>query len=120
MKAKIMAKVKFNDGIAIVLDKLPELTYRRIGTNVIYGTDGTFYKCYAYERSSPNWKAFAGRKFNLPMKDGNVTECYGQYWDAGQGELSEKLGITIEPVTMGTIPELIECYVFSGSNIESE
>ena len=123
---KILAVVQFNSGEAYVLNRRPEYIYQRDG-NLLWAHDTGFYNVYKYDAPrrpiNPNWsgwQAFAGRKFTLPMKDGSVTECTGQWWDAGQGEISKKLNITLEHVTMETIPGLIKCYVFCGSSIESE
>ncbi len=123
---KILAVIQFNKGEAYVLNRHPEYVYQRDG-DILWACDTGFYSVYKYDAPrrpiNPNWsgwRAFAGRKFTLPMKDGTITECHGQYWDAGQGELSKKLNITLEHVTMETIPELQKCYVFCGSSIESE
>ena len=116
---KILAIVQFNKGEAYVLNHSPEYVYERDG-NILWAHDTGFYSVYAYDRPSERWQAFAGRKFDLPLKDGGVEHCHGQWWDGGQAKLSEKLGITLESVTIETISGLQKCYVFCGSSIESE
>ena len=114
---KILAVVKFNEGHALVLDEAPKLVYKKVG-NIIYGTDGLFYKCYEYGRMGENWKAFAGSKFTLTMEDGEKIECVGQWWDAGQTEVGKIVGRTIGSATLNTLESLKKCYVFTGYDID--
>ena len=77
-KNKIIAVVKFNSKEAFVLRRRPLLKYNRYG-NVIIGTDGLFFTCYYYSPPSERFQAFAGRKFDLTMEDGEVIHCNGQW-----------------------------------------
>lgn len=119
-KHQVIAKVKFNSGIAIVLNDTPKLIYKRIGSNVIYGTDGLFYKCYAYERPSPCWQAFGGAKFDIVLEDGEVVQCTGQWWDAGHYIFKDFSTISLCDATVGTIEKLKKCYVFWGYIADKE
>lgn len=119
MSFKILAKVKFNDGIAIVIDKYPELVYQRIGSGVIYGTDGVFYSCYRHEIPHGRFKAFAGREFTLTMQDGEKVLCNGQWWDAGRDIVEEHLNIKLCSATIETAERLKKCYVFTGISADS-
>lgn len=116
---KILAAVKFNSRIAYVLDKEPELTYKKVG-NIIYGTDGLFYSCYEYSGMSPNRKAFAGREFDITLEDGEVINCVGQWWDGGFAEVEKITNCKIEHATINTLDKLKECYVFSGYEVDAE
>lgn len=119
MEHKVLAKTTFNDGIAIVLDKRPKLVYQRQGI-YMWGTDGIFYSCYKNEGMGRTWKAFAGRKFTITLESGEVVECVGQWWDAGQREVEKILGITMGNVTVGNIESLKRCYVYSGYTADIE
>lgn len=112
---KIDALVKFNSGVAMVLNRKPNYKYQRDG-NILWAKDGPFYDCYGYGSPSGTWKAFAGRKFELPMIDGSVTKCNGQWWDKDLDVLSEKLNLDLGSVTIGTVSNLKSCYVFSGTS----
>ena len=103
---KVIAKVQFNNSVAIVVNKRPTLVYRRVGRNVIYGTDGLFYQCYKYEKPSKNWKAFAGRKFEITLEDGEIVKCKGQWWDAGHIIVEKALGVKFQPVTCSALSDL--------------
>lgn len=72
---KILAVVKFNDYHAFVLDEPIKLTYEKIG-GMLIGSDetGIFYNCLFYEKPVGRFKAFAGREFDLPLKDGGKYE----------------------------------------------
>jgi hypothetical protein len=120
----IIAKVKFNDHFAIVLDTPPILEYTKISGlygagGLLYGTDGIFYECYRYETPFKNWEAFAGRKFDIPLHDGTIEHCYGQWWHGGHDKIEKLLGITLCSVTYSTIEKLKNCYVFSGDAADS-
>lgn len=110
---KIIAKVKFNAGIALVLDKSPALKYKKVGSH-LYGTDGIFYKCYEYRTPSRGFKAFAGRKFSITLENEEVVECNGQWWDGGYREVGAIVSAEIVCVTVGAIEDLKRCYVFTG------
>lgn len=108
---KIIAKVQFNQGIALVMDKPIELKYYRDG-NLMWGTDGFFYVCYYREPGSKN--AFAGRSFDITLENGEIVKCRGDWWSAGSGLLAEKLGIEFVSGTANDVESLKKCYVFRG------
>lgn len=111
----IQALVKFNSGVALVLDKSPEFKYYRQG-NLIIGLDDTctFVKCYYYERPSLGFYAFGGREFDIQLDDGDIVHCNGQWWDGGYRQASELLGEELMDVTYNDIPSLNDCYVYYG------
>lgn len=116
---KIIAVVKFNNGEAFVLDKIPEPIHIKYGSDTIIGKRGCFYTCYGYEECSGGWEAFAGREFDLNLSDGTVEHCYGQWWDMVTGRAKKELEINNEDkvlvnVTANDIDELTECYVYYG------
>lgn len=118
MENKILAVVKFNDGEALVLEKEPELIYTKYDSHTIVGTDGLFHVCYGYERPDERWKAFGGRKFELPLSDGTTEFCNGQWWASMTSRAVKELGITEDnkavSVTACSIDNLKRCYVFHG------
>lgn len=111
-KIRIVAVVKFNDREAFVLNRMPELEYSRYGDTIV-GTDGTFHECYG-KWIDPVDKAFGGREFELRMKDGEVVHCKGQWWSSITAKARKVIGENIIPLTLSTVEELRECYVFSG------
>jgi hypothetical protein len=116
---KILAAVKFNDSRAYVLDQRPQLVYTKYNTCII-GTDGIFYHCYCYEAPSGRWKAFGGRKFTLTMQDGEVIECYGQWWDGINAEARRIIGKELISVAAAAKNDLDECYVFCSYSANPE
>ena len=119
MKNKIIAVVKFNDGEALVLENEPKMVYTKYGNDTIIGTDGVFYSFYGYERSSPNWQAFAGRKFTIELENGDVVNCEGEWWDKITETAIKILGINstdnkVVYATANSIDQLSKCYVFIG------
>ena len=119
MEHKIIAKVTFNDGIAVVFDKRPELVYQRQGA-YMWGTDGLFYKCYKNEGMGRTWKAFAGREFSIALGNGEVVVCKGQWWDAGQRSIEKIVGVTLGGATVGILESLKRCYVYGGYDVDIE
>lgn len=115
---KVLASVRFNDRKAYILDEFPNYIYYRLGSNIIYGTDGLFYHCYKYDRISPGFSAFGGRKFTITLNTGEVVQCYGQWWDGGYDTLEKELGIKLTHITYNTKEELKKCYVYSGATAD--
>lgn len=100
----------------VVLDTMPEFVYERKGNNLVASDDG-FYDCLFYERPTKYSKAFGGREFELPMKDGSVIKASGQWWDGGYSDNAPE---EIIPVGINTIAGLHHCYVFSSGHISKE
>lgn len=114
---KILEIVKFNDHIGIVVDEMPDLTYEKKGMYLIGSDDsGLLFDCLYLQHDSYA-KAFAGREFDLPMKDGTTTHCNGQYWSGRTRECAELLGVELGDVTIQTLDELKKCYVFTGLQV---
>jgi hypothetical protein len=116
---KIIDIVKFNDRHAYVFDEIPNRTYVK-HDNLLIGSDETetILDClhYVYPRGRKEYGgyAFGGREFDLPMKDGTVTHCWGQYWDGRSRECAKVLGFDICSLTASTKKNLSKCYVFTG------
>lgn len=119
---KIVEMVKSSPRIWLVFDELPEkLTYERHGALLIGSDDqGVFYDCLYYQEPHGNMRAFAGREFDLPMKDGSVTHCNGQYWYGRLEEASKVIGEEITEIAASTKEKLRECFVFSTWNISDK
>lgn len=114
----IIAKVQFNKGFALVLDKEPVITYEFLpghGKTYLVGSndDAVFYECMVYERPIGRFKAFGGREFDVTMKDGTKTHCDGQYWSGGAADVGRIIGVDLVSVVSSGIDELKRCYVFS-------
>ncbi len=99
----------------VVVDRMPRYVYERQG-QLLSGHDSGFFQFYQHERPGPNWEAFAGRKFNIPMADGSVIEASGQWWDLLPSEFSE---LVYSP-GVGSLEKLSRCYVFCGCHIDRE
>ena len=111
----VEAIVKFNDGIAYVLDKPVKFKYYKHGKLIIGLDDScTFVQCYHYDRPTPGFYAFGGHKFDLQLENGEIEHCYGQWWDGGYGEAEQLLGEEFIHVTYNTVDNLRNCYVFYG------
>ena len=116
---KIVDLVKVNSQCCIVFDEpVGPLTYEKHG-DLLIGSDeqDIFYDCLYYDRPTPNMRAFSGRKFDLPMKDGTTTHCNGQYWYGRIGEAEKAVGEVIAEIGASTKEELKQCFVFVGRNI---
>ena len=111
---KIVAVVKMNNHEAYVLEEPVNFIYTKHGKDTIIGTDGCFLMCYGYETPSKGWEAFAGRKFDLPLSDGTVEHCCGQWWMGVNNRAKEVVGEEIISVAQEDIKRLKECYIFAG------
>lgn len=115
---RVINVVKFNDGVALVVDRMPELKYTKMDHETIIGEDSGAHKFYGFELPSPGFVAFAGRKFELVLTDGSVIKCNGQWWALKTAAAQELFPKTYH-VTMATEDLLRECYVFYGYSFES-
>lgn len=114
---KIIDIVKFNNFIALVVDKMPKLTYEKKDGYLVGSDDsGLLFSCLFYQNNS-KLKAFAGREFYLPMKDGSSIHINGQYWNDEEGRCAKLLNINLGRITIAGIDELKKCFVFSGLRV---
>jgi hypothetical protein len=100
-------KNKYGTQVFHILNRMPELLYERDGRWLI-GEDSGFFNFYFYERPGPTWKAFAGRKFDIPMKNGTIEHAHGQWWDKMHPEY---IGL-LTSVGISTPERLGKCNVF--------
>ena len=101
----------------LVVDRMPDFVYERKGS-WLFGHDSGCFKFYDYEALGPTWKAFGGRKFDIPMIDGSVIEASGQWWDPGTPVDFRGL---VYSYGMNTPDALSQCYVFTrGIHIDCE
>ena len=91
-----------------VINESPKFLYERKGNCLVASDDG-FYSTYFYDAPSKNWRAFAGRTFDIPMKDGTIIKANGQWWD---GQHQQNAPEPIVDIGAATIKELEKCYVF--------
>ena len=103
-----------------VLNRNPVFKYKHLNKNIIYAQDDMFFSCYEYSRPSKEWAAFAGRKFDIHMEDGEVINAFGQWWDGGAGNASKELGLNLINSAYQTQTGLIKCYVFYGTNVDKK
>lgn len=94
----------------LILDRLPEYNYERHG-DWLHAEDSGFYDQYVYKKPTKYCKAFAGREFDIKMKNGDVEKACGQWWSGVNKELIP--GQVCHPA-YSTIEELQHCYVFRG------
>lgn len=104
---------KYNVQVELVLNRFPEPLFEKRGKWLI-GHDSGVFQFYGHERVEPhwpsNWKAFGGRKFDIPMVDGTVTHASGQWWDSFPADFRD----LVYSCGMNTIERLAECHVFMG------
>ena len=116
---KIVAKVTCNDGFAYVLNRMPHFLYTKLDWKTIIGEDEGMYEFYMYDNTD-RYKAFGGRQFQLPLTDGSVEKCYGQWWD-GMNDTALKLFSRdiISYFIYSTIEELKKCYVYTACRADA-
>lgn len=112
---KAVAKVEMNNGIALVLNRMPIFKYERF-ENLLYANDGGFVSVYYYEKPSRSFQAFGGRKFDLHLLNGETVHCDGQWWDGGTSKLEQTLDVKLRRVAISTIEKLKGCYVYYGGS----
>ena len=101
----------------VVLNEMPAFVFERQGENLVAEHDG-FFERYRRETPTERWKAFGGRKFDLPLKDGTVEHACGQWWWSAP-MISANPGPIIS-VGISTVELLRKCYVFTSGCIAKE
>lgn len=120
-KIKIEAIVKSEHQIFYVLNRPLQMYYTKIDHETIIGEDEGVLRFYKFELPTSRFKAFAGHKFTLPLTDGSVEECHGQWWDdmtKSARELYE--GVELRRFVYNTKQELKNCYVYYGAICEKK
>ena len=98
----------------IVLDEVPKFLYERSGYMLLAEDDG-FYDALVLQHDLYE-KAFAGREFDIKLKDGTVVKANGQWWSTSHPERDN-----LTDIGYSTLEKLEECYVFySGSILTSK
>ena len=102
---------KYDTEEFIVLNRWPNFLYEKTGRYLWAEEDG-FFNFYGHDSlgmtGPSHWKAFGGRKFNIPMKDGTTIEASGQWWDSTPPEWS---GL-VQSTGAATPEMLARCNVF--------
>ena len=122
MTNKIIAVIRFNQGEAFVMKKPIQYKYTKYNNDFIIGIDKPFVCCYYYERPIPpvnkywsGWQAFGGRKFDLPLTDGTIEHCWGQWWAGGKKKAEKILNTDLINITYENSKNLQKSYVFTGA-----
>lgn len=97
--------------IMVVVDRQPDFVYDKEGQFLLAEDDG-FVDALGVQPGSTG--AFAGRKFDLSMKDGSVFHCHGQVWSCSHPRHKE---MELIHVGVNTVDDLERCYVFCSSEV---
>ena len=115
--SKILEVIRYKNNYGIqtflILDKMPEHKFERRGNLIFSNVDG-FTESYVQVLGTRG--AFAGRHFDISMKDGSTIEATGDIWSAGQSEAAEK---HLTSVGIATLEKLANCYVFTSSYVDT-
>lgn len=110
---KIEAIVMVNNDEALVLNRPLNLLYEEAEVEVwgrkrrgLLGKDGPFRAMYYHKQPRGRFKAFGGRKFEIPLRDGGFEQADGQWWHTDISGLNR--------IAYQTKAALQKCYVFSG------
>jgi len=96
----------------LVLDRKPEYVYERVGDFLIAEQDG-FFNFFTYKKDRFA-DAFAGRSFELPLKNGSFEKCNGQWWDSMPPDYSD----LVDSYGIGTPEGLNKCNVFAKAYVD--
>lgn len=114
---KIIAMVMMNGRWAYVFDKRPVFIHREQvidGKRFMVGVCGPFRTFLQYQKSGPNFKAFAGREMTVRLASGEDRKLKDDWWDCADPESK-----TVR-ISYNSIDQLKECYVFYGGHVDAE
>lgn len=111
----IKHKNKHSTQTFVVTDREPVFLYQK-EQNLLIAEDSGFFRFYRYEKPVGRFEAFAGRKFEIPMADGELLEASGQWWDHFPQDYRELL----DSVGTSSPDSLAECNVFCGRYVDLE
>ncbi|MCK5609458.1 hypothetical protein KAR91_46725 [Candidatus Pacearchaeota archaeon] len=97
----------------VVLNRSPVYVYERKGKWLI-AEDSGFFNFFYYDNPSGRFYAFAGRKFEIPMKDGSIEKAYGQWWHG----IPEDYQGLVAYTAYGIPEELSKCNVFASVSVD--
>jgi len=106
-----------NGHLYIMVDKIPKLTYEKIGASYVGSDEQELFNDYLkYEYGYGSFKAFAGREFSIELKDGTIIKLKDHWWDYGvYDKENEYVGIGL-----GTLESLLDCFVFCSYNVRKD
>lgn len=104
----IMHKNKYDTQMFIVLDQEPKHLYERENQWLIAEDSGVF-DFYYHRKPDQYSKAFAGKEFSIPLKDGSVAKADGQWWHGCPESYSD----LVYETGYGTKEGLGRCNVFA-------
>jgi hypothetical protein len=115
IKDVIHHRNKYGTQEFVVIDRTPDFLYEKEGDYLI-GEDSGLFNFYKHIPPSNGFEAFAGRKFDINLKNGDVVKASGQWWDArpdSYDDLVYKMGVS-------SLCELDECHVFFSRYIDKK
>lgn len=98
----------------VVIDKKPNLKYKRIESSLI-GEDSGFFGFYIYRQPSKSFQAFGGRKFSIPLIGGGSIEAEGQWWDG----MPDSYHGLVSQLGVATPEQLNKCHVFCAMYVDN-
>lgn len=112
--SKIVALVKFNSSVALVLDEPVKLNYKRYG-DLIIGVDDTetFIRCY-YSYESTREASFGCYVITVNTVDGEEIKCNSITIDGSITEAAELIGKELSACAVGNNTSLKKRYIFTG------
>lgn len=108
----------------IVVGEPVKLFYTKFDPDTIIGQskDGLFYAFFKREFVPSKYgQAFAGRTFELPLTDGTIEKCHGQWWDAMSPAANVLMeGISLCNIGVGSVEALRKCYCYCGYYVDRD
>ncbi|KZL17629.1 hypothetical protein PsAD2_02965 [Pseudovibrio axinellae] len=101
-----------------VLNRMPTAEYEWLDSKLLQAKDGPFYRFLGWDGRSHNKPeiarhsidlAFAGARFDVPMKDGSKIAAWGQLWQVAGPQEPERIA-----VGLSTEEDLRGCFCFVG------
>jgi len=101
-----------NSQLFLIMEREPDFKYERKG-NWLIAEDSGFYSFFCYGKPSRGSQAFGGRRFDIPLSNGEIIQADGQWWDGKPEGYDHVMSIGV-----ATVAQLERCYVFCFGKVE--
>jgi len=123
---EVVAVIREENGQALVLAADVRYRYNMYQEpgrpDLIVGIDdsATFVQILQYGDHGPDWLAFDGYAFDVPLESGEIIHCSGQWWRSGHFRAEKILGFPLAQVKYNSVMALKKQYRYLHCDVNKD